>query len=688
MSVTVYIPTSFRRATDNRDRIQLAAKDVTRLLDQLEASYGGLKGLVRDAGGEVHRHVSIYVNNEAIESLQGLSTPLNDGDEVAIIPALAGGAAAVIVTPDELEQIKRHAIREYPNEACGVILTQGGRRQLMRLRNVQNELHAKDPEKYPRTAAQAYAVDVEILQLLNQVVDLGVTLNVIYHSHVDAQWHGTGAYFSETDKKNALFGDEPAFPGTIYVVASVVKKEIEAVAGFRWDPRERDFVKIDVTPAATVKDAAPSSSGSAPTDSRQLFQRASRLIPGGVNSPVRAFRGVGGEPFFVARGEGARIWDVDGRSYLDFLGSWGPLILGHAEPSVVAAVADAARRGTSYGAPTGLEVEMAEAIAAAYPSIELVRLVSSGTEAAMSAIRLARGATGRPILLKFDGCYHGHADSLLVKAGSGGATFSIPDSAGVPAALAQLTVTAPFNDLDAVRAIFRERGRDIAAVIVEPVAGNMGVVPPQPGFLEGLREITLAHDAVLIFDEVITGFRVAYGGAQELYGVRPDLTCLGKVIGGGLPVGAYGGSRRLMSHVAPLGAVYQAGTLSGNPLAVAAGLAALTRLRDRETYRRLEALGSQLEQGLRSGAAKAGVPLTVNRVGSMLTGFFCEDPVTDYASAKRADTKRYARYFHGMLERGVFLAPSQFEAAFVSLAHTDADISQTARAAAEALAAG
>ena len=423
-------------------------------------------------------------------------------------------------------------------------------------------------------------------------------------------------------------------------------------------------------------------------DSKSLFQAASRLIPGGVNSPVRAFRGVGGEPFFVARGEGARIWDVDGRSYLDFLGSWGPLILGHAAPSVVAAVTEAAARGTSYGAPTGLEVEMAEAIAAAYPSIELVRLVSSGTEAAMSAIRLARGATGRSLLLKFDGCYHGHADSLLVKAGSGGATFSIPDSAGVPGPLAQLTVTAPFNDLDAVRAIFRERGREIAAVIVEPVAGNMGVVPPHPGFLEGLREITEAHDTVLIFDEVITGFRVAYGGAQELYGVRPDLTCLGKIIGGGLPVGAYGGSRRLMSHVAPLGAVYQAGTLSGNPLAVAAGLATLARLRDRDVYRRLDALGAELERGLRAGAERAGVPLTVNRVGSMLTGFFCDAAVTDYASAKRSDTKRYARYFHGMLERGVFLAPSQFEAAFVSLAHTDADVALAARAAAEALAAG
>ena len=422
-------------------------------------------------------------------------------------------------------------------------------------------------------------------------------------------------------------------------------------------------------------------------DSKSLFEAACRRIPGGVNSPVRAFGGVGGEPFFVARGEGARIWDVEGRSYLDFLGSWGPLILGHAAPTVVAAVTEAAARGTSYGAPTALEVEMAEAITAAYASIELVRLVSSGTEAALSAIRVARGATGRELLLKFDGCYHGHSDSLLVKAGSGGATFSIPDSAGVPAPLAQLTLTAAFNDLDGVRAIFRERGRKIAAVIVEPVAGNMGVVPPRPGFLEGLRELTKAHDAVLIFDEVITGFRVAYGGAQELYGVQPDLTCLGKIIGGGLPVGAYGGSRSLMNHVAPLGAVYQAGTLSGNPLAVAAGLATLARLRDREVYRRLEALGSELERGLRDAAAKANVPLTVNRVGSMLTAFFCDGAVTDYASAKRADTKRYARYFHAMLERGVFLAPSQFEAAFVSLAHTDADIALAGRAAAEALAA-
>ena len=421
------------------------------------------------------------------------------------------------------------------------------------------------------------------------------------------------------------------------------------------------------------------------TDSKGLWGRACGIIPGGVNSPVRAFRGVGGEPFFVARGQGARIWDVEGREYLDFLGSWGPLILGHAAPPVVDAIVAAAGRGTSYGAPTPMEIEMAEAITAAYPSIELVRLVSSGTEAAMSAIRIARGATKRSVLVKFDGCYHGHADSLLVKAGSGGATFSIPDSGGVPEPLAALTLVAPFNDLDAVKSIFAARGREVAAVIVEPVAGNMGVVAPRPAFLEGLREITRAHGALLIFDEVITGFRVMYGGAQERYGIRPDLTCLGKIIGGGLPVGAYGGARDVMSHVAPLGAVYQAGTLSGNPLAVAAGLATLRQLADRRAYPRLDALGAALEQGLRRAADKAGVELTVNRVGSMLTGFFCAGPVQDYASARRADTKRYARFFHGMLERGVFLAPSQFEAAFVSLAHTDADIELAARAAEEAM---
>ncbi|HET7873993.1 MAG TPA: glutamate-1-semialdehyde 2,1-aminomutase [Methylomirabilota bacterium] len=419
--------------------------------------------------------------------------------------------------------------------------------------------------------------------------------------------------------------------------------------------------------------------------SESLFKAAQRVIPGGVNSPVRAFRGVGGTPFFVDLARGSRVVDVDGKSYIDFLGSWGPLILGHAPPQVVEAVSEAARRGTSYGAPTGGEVEMAELISRAVPSMEMVRLVSSGTEAAMSAIRLARGATGRDVIVKFDGCYHGHADSLLVKAGSGGATFGVPDSLGVPPALAALTVALPFNDLEAVRRLFETRGGEVAAVIVEPVAGNMGVVPPRPGFLEGLRELTARHGALLIFDEVITGFRVAWGGAQARYTVRPDLTCLGKIIGGGLPVGAYGGSRALMERVAPLGGVYQAGTLSGNPLAVAAGLATLKALRDPAAYERLEDLGARFERGIVEAASSAGVPVTVNRVGSMLTGFFTDGPVYDLASAKRSDTQRYARFFHAMLERGVFLAASQFEAAFVSLAHTHDDLDQAARACREAL---
>ena len=419
--------------------------------------------------------------------------------------------------------------------------------------------------------------------------------------------------------------------------------------------------------------------------SDSLFSSAQRLMPGGVNSPVRAFRGVGGRPFFVAQAAGARIEDVDGRSYVDFLGSWGPLILGHAHPSVVEALGDAARRGTSYGAPTEGEVEMAALIARAMPSMEMMRLVSSGTEAAMSAIRLARGATGRDLVVKFDGCYHGHADSLLVKAGSGGATFGVPDSGGVPAALAALTVALPFNDLDAVARLMDARGHEVAVVVVEPVAGNMGVVPPAPGYLQGLRDLCTRHGALLLFDEVITGFRVGPGGAQARYGVRPDLTCLGKIIGGGLPVGAYGGRRDLMEQVSPLGPVYQAGTLSGNPLAVAAGLATLKVLADPTVYERLDRLGARVESGLSEAAGHAGVALTVNRVGSMLTAFFTAAPVVDLASAKRADTARYARFFHAMLERGVFLAASQFEAAFVSLAHTDDDLDTAARAAREAM---
>jgi glutamate-1-semialdehyde 2,1-aminomutase len=412
------------------------------------------------------------------------------------------------------------------------------------------------------------------------------------------------------------------------------------------------------------------------TDSAALFARAQRLIPGGVNSPVRAFRGVGGDPFFVAKAEGCRITDVDGRTYIDFLGSWGPLILGHAAPALVEAVGEALRRGTSYGAPTQGEVELAELISGAVPSMEMLRLVSSGTEAAMSAIRLARGATGRDAIIKFEGCYHGHADSLLVKAGSGGATFGVPDSLGVPAALAALTITVPFNDLAAVEAVMAARGREVAAIIVEPVAGNMGVVPPAAGFLQGLRALCDTHGALLIFDEVITGFRVAYGGAQALYGVRPDLTCLGKIIGGGLPVGAYGGARAIMERVAPLGGVYQAGTLSGNPLAVAAGIATLRALEKPGVYSRLEESGASLQRGLADGAKSAGVPLTVNRVGSMLTAFFTDSSVTDYASAKASDTARYGRFFHAMLDGGVFLAASQFEAAFISLAHGPADLDE------------
>lgn len=418
-----------------------------------------------------------------------------------------------------------------------------------------------------------------------------------------------------------------------------------------------------------------------PLTSDRLFAEAQRLIPGGVNSPVRAFRGVGGRPFFVARAEGARLFDVDGRSYIDYVMSWGPLILGHAPTRVRDALQAVLDRGWSYGAPTPGEVELAREITRAYPSIELVRLTSSGTEAAMAALRVARGFTRRERIVKFEGCYHGHGDSLLVKAGSGGATFGVPDSLGVPADLARLTLTLPFNDLDAVRAALEAHGREIAAVIVEPVVGNMGVVPPRPGFLAGLRELTARHGALLIFDEVITGFRLGYGGAQALYGVTPDLTVLGKIIGGGLPVGAYGGRREIMEQVSPQGGVYQAGTLSGNPLAVAAGLETLAALREPGVYETLEAKAATVEAGLREAAAAARIPVTLNRVGSMLTCFFTDRPVEDWSGAKTSDTRRYASFFHAMLERGVYLAPSQYEAAFLSLAHGDDELATTAAAA-------
>ena len=414
--------------------------------------------------------------------------------------------------------------------------------------------------------------------------------------------------------------------------------------------------------------------------SESLFARALKCIPGGVNSPVRAFRGVGGTPRFIVRGQGSHIWDVDGNEYIDYVGSWGPLLLGHRHPGIIAALEEALAGGTSFGAPTEREIELAEAVIDAVPSIEMVRLVNSGTEATMSAIRLARGFTGRDLTVKFEGCYHGHADSLLVKAGSGVATLGLPDTAGVPQSFAETTIALPFNSADAVERAFDEHKDRIASVIVEPVAGNMGCVPPAPGFLEALRDITALHGALLIFDEVMTGFRLAFGGAQELYGVRPDLTTLGKVIGGGLPIGAYGGRAEIMSRIAPSGPVYQAGTLSGNPLAVSAGLAMLRYLKSHpEVYRQLEERAERLVAG-------APRPVTINRVGSMFTLFFTDNPVTDYESAKRSDTKRFAEYFHFMLERGIYLAPSQFEAAFVSAAHTEEDISRTIAASREFLA--
>jgi glutamate-1-semialdehyde 2,1-aminomutase len=420
------------------------------------------------------------------------------------------------------------------------------------------------------------------------------------------------------------------------------------------------------------------------TRSAELFELAQTHLPGGVDSPVRAFRAVGGTPRFIARAKGASVWDVDGNQYVDYLGSWGPLIAGHAHPGVVLAIQEAAARGTSYGAPTEAEVQLASLVKNAFPSIDLVRFVSSGTEATMTALRLARAFTGREKIIKFDGGYHGHADGLLVQAGSGPLTLGAPDSPGVPSAAAAQTLSVAYNDLLSVRSAFEAHPGEIAAVIVEPVAGNMGVIPPEPGFLTHLRGLTSEHGALLIFDEVITGFRVARGGAQELFHVTPDLTCLGKIVGGGLPVGAYGGRRAIMEQIAPLGPVYQAGTLSGNPLAMAAGIATLTLLGEAGVYDHLERLSARLSDGLSSVAAAADVPYITNRAGSMLTGFFCSEPVTDYASAKRADTRRYAAFFQAMLERGVYLAPSQFEAAFVSLAHTEADIDTTIEAASAA----
>ncbi len=418
--------------------------------------------------------------------------------------------------------------------------------------------------------------------------------------------------------------------------------------------------------------------------SESLFKRALKVIPGGVNSPVRAGKSVGMNPPFIKKAKGALIWDVDQNEYIDYVCSWGPMILGHAHPDLVKAVQDSAERGTSYGAPTEMEVDMAEIIADMVPSIEMVRMVNSGTEATMSAIRLARGFTGRTKIVKFDGCYHGHADSLLVSAGSGIATLGIPGSPGVPEDLARHTISLPFNDLSAVRKAFEKFDRQIAAIIVEPVPGNMGVVLPKDGFLKGLRELTEESGTVLIFDEVITGFRVAPGGAQSLYDIRPDLTCLGKIIGGGLPVGAYGGKREIMSRMAPEGEIYQAGTLSGNPLAMTAGIATLNLLRDAKIYETLDKKGDLLFSGLEEAASEAGIPVQINRVGSMGTLFFTTSPVIDFQSAKGCDVKRFVQYYRKMLEQGIYLAPSPFETSFVCHAHTEEMIEKTIRCASNA----
>lgn len=417
--------------------------------------------------------------------------------------------------------------------------------------------------------------------------------------------------------------------------------------------------------------------------SEALFERSQRVIPGGVNSPVRAARSVGTFPLFIARAEGSKMVDADGREYIDYVGSWGPMILGHAHPRVLEAINRAAGLGTSYGAPTEAEVSLAEKIVASVPSVDQVRLVNSGTEATMSAVRLARAYTGRPLIVKFDGCYHGHGDSFLIQAGSGVATLGIPGSPGVPPEIAALTVSLPYNDLGSVRDLFREKGQHIAALIVEPVAGNMGVVPPRPGFLEGLREITSQSGSLLIFDEVITGFRVALGGAQELFAVRPDLTCLGKIIGGGLPVGAYGGREEIMSWIAPSGPVYQAGTLSGNPLATAAGLATLNLLSEKDVYPQLEEKSAFFFGTLEALARGQGLPFRVTRVGSLGSFFFTGAEVTDFTSVQQASAEAYAQFFRAMRERGVYLAPSAYEALFISLAHSREDLEKTLAAAEE-----
>ena len=415
--------------------------------------------------------------------------------------------------------------------------------------------------------------------------------------------------------------------------------------------------------------------------SEALLNRAKKVIPGGVNSPVRAYKAVDEIPRFIERGEGAYIYDVDKNRYIDYVCSWGPLILGHADPDVISAIQEASYKGTSYGAPTLAEVELAEMIVDAVPSVEKVRLVNSGTEATMSAIRLARGYTNRDIIIKFEGCYHGHGDSFLAKAGSGVATFGLPDSLGVPKDIVKNSITLPFNNLDTLKDAFLSYKDNIAAVIVEPVAGNMGVIPPKEGFLEGLRELTMNEKSVLIFDEVITGFRVNYGGAQKLYGITPDLTCLGKIIGGGLPVGAYGGKKEIMNYIAPEGGVYQAGTLSGNPLAVAAGIATLKKLKEPKTYDKLDEMGDFLTKAIFDLTKKYNIKATANRVGSMFSLFFTNEKVTDYNSAKKSDTKLFASYFKKMLSNGIYIAPSQFEASFISLAHTYSDLEKTIEAA-------